>query len=299
MNLLEEIREYFASVNWGARELKSLPKDFPGYVIKTSEGYGVAIPYSNGKIVSEKFVNCKLHNNMIVIDGKEDMFLILSCNLNSLRYEFAAVCAQFAEPGENGSNRINLINNPTEWWQQWKTLLGNIAFEKKPYNVIAEMLVLEHLMKEGKNVVWTAVNSGSHDIETDEECYEVKSTIKRYSATVTIAGQHQLQCTKRLYLFFCRMEKSVEGFSINDVKTNLVNAGYNEDTLEEQLNQLGYELGMSVRDEKYKILEKRKYEVDQKFPQITPASFKGGKIPDNIIQITYTVDLDGLEYENW
>jgi hypothetical protein len=299
MNLLEEIREYFASVNWGARELKSLPKDFPGYVIKTSEGYGVAIPYSNGKIVSEKFANCKLHNNMIVIDGKEDMFLILSCNLNSLRYEFAAVCAQFAEPGENGSNRINLINNPTEWWQQWKTLLGNIASEKKPYNVIAEMLVLEHLMKEGKNVVWTAVNSGSHDIETDEECYEVKSTIKRYSATVTIAGQHQLQCTKRLYLFFCRMEKSVEGFSINDVKTNLVNAGYNEDTLEEQLNQLGYELGMSVRDEKYKVLEKRKYEVDQKFPQITPASFKGGKIPDNIIQITYTVDLDGLEYENW
>ena len=71
MNLLEEIREYFASVNWGARELKSLPKDFPGYVIKTSEGYGVAIPYSNGKIVSEKFANCKLHNNMIVIDGKE------------------------------------------------------------------------------------------------------------------------------------------------------------------------------------------------------------------------------------
>jgi len=95
------------------------------------------------------------------------------------------------------------------------------------------------------------------------------------------------------------MEKSVEGFSINDVKTNLVNAGYNEDTLEEQLNQLGYEFGMSVRDEKYKVLEKRKYEVDQKFPQITPASFKGGKIPDKIIQITYTVDLDGLEYENW
>mgnify|MGYP000911242697 FL=1 len=299
MNLLDEIREYFASVKWGARELRNLSREYPGYVIRTSDGYGVAVPYNSNKAVSERFSNCKIQNKVMAVDGKEDMYLILSCNLSSLRYEFAAVCAQFVEPGENGDNRRKIVNNPTEWWAQWKTLLGNSISEKKPYDVISEMIVLEHLIKEGKKVVWSALNSGSHDIETDEESYEVKSTIKRYGATVTVTGQYQLHSTKRLYLCFCRMERSVAGVSINEMKECLIRAGYRGDILEQQLNDLGYEFGMSIRDEKYKILEKRKYEVDQDFPKITPTSFKDDKIPNNIIQITYTVDLDGLVYSSW
>lgn len=299
MNLLDEIREYFASVKLGARELKSLPMDYPGYVIRTSDGYGVAVPYNGCKVVSEKFSNCKIHNKVLVIDGKENMFLILSCNLNSLRYEFASVCAQFVDPGEGGVDRENIIKNPAEWWKHWKNLLGNAISEKKPYDLIAEMLVLEHLIREGKKVLWTSLNSGSHDIETNEESYEVKSTIKRYGATVTVAGQHQLQSTKKLYLFFCRLERSVTGVSINDMKESLIQAGYSGETLEQHLSELGYEIGMSIREEKYKILEKRKYEIDQNFPKITPSSFKDNKIPNKIIQITYTVDLDGLEYTSW
>lgn len=299
MNLLEEIREYFASVKWGARELKNLPNEYPGYTIRTSEGYGVAVPYTSSRAVSEKFFNCRIHNKIIAIDGKEDMYLVLSCSLNSLRYEFATVCAQFVDPGEGGIDRIELVNDPTIWWTQWRTLLGNSVSEKSPYDVISEMLALEHLIKESKKVTWSALNSGSHDIETDEESFEVKSTIKKYGATVTVAGQHQLYSTKRLYLFFCRLEKSVTGYSINNMKKSLVESGFSEDLLEKQLNELGYEFGMSVRDEKYRILEKRKYEVNQDFPKITSASFKDDKIPSNIVQITYTVDLDGLDYINW
>lgn len=45
--------------------------------------------------------------------------------------------------------------------------------------------------------------------------------------------------------------------------------------------------------------EKRKYEVDDTFPKITKASFKDDHIPESITQITYTIDLDGLEYTVW
>jgi len=298
MNLLEEIREYFASVKWGARELKNLPPEYPAYVVRTANEYGVAIPYS-GNAISEKFANCQIHNRIISIDGKENMFLILSCNQYSLRYEFAAVCAQFAEAGENGENRKSIVSNPSAWWEQWKTLLGNTVSVKKPYNIIAEMYVLEYLIRNGKKAVWTSLNLGSNDIETEEESYEVKSTIKRYGATVTVSGQYQLYSTKKLYLVFCRLEKSVTGVSINDMKNKLIETGYCEDLLEQQLGSLGYEFGMSIRNEKYKIIEKRKYLVDQYFPQITPLAFKGDKIPNNIIQITYTIDLDGLEYTSF
>ena len=47
------------------------------------------------------------------------------------------------------------------------------------------------------------------------------------------------------------------------------------------------------------VLEKRKYEVDDKFPKITKASFKDERIPESVIQITYTIDLDGLDYTVW
>ena len=148
-------------------------------------------------------------------------------------------------------------------------------------------------------VEWAAVTAGSHDIEGNSASYEVKSTVKRYGATITIAGQHQLQSLKRLQLYFCRLEKSKAGISINDMKEKLVNDGYDKDKIEQQLYHLGYEHGASVREDKYKVLEKRKYEVDEKFPKITKSSFKDDHIPESVIQITYTIDLDGVEYTVW
>ena len=44
-------------------------------------------------------------------------------------------------------------------------------------------------MYKRQTVEWTAVNSGSHDIEGNESSYEVKSTVKRYGAT-TVSYTH-------------------------------------------------------------------------------------------------------------
>ena len=153
------------------------------------------------------------------------------------------------------------------------------------------MMVLDNLYVNDNTIEWTAVNAGSHDIEGYESSYEVKSTVKRYGATITIAGQHQLQSLKRLQLYFCRLEQSKSGISINDMKDKLVADGYDKDKIEQQLYQLGYERGASIREEKYK--------VDDKFPKITKASFKDDRIPESVIQITYTIDLDGLDYTVW
>lgn len=296
MGILEEIREYFASTQNGAREIKSLSNDYPAIVIRNNEGYGVAIEFDDARDISEKFANSRLFSRNMAIGGVEKKYLILSCMLDSLRYEFATVCAQFVEPGIDGADRKNLMAEPLDWWKKWRELLGNAISSKEAYSVIAEMIVLDDLYVNDNTVEWTAVNVGSHDIEGYESSYEVKSTVKRYGATITIAGQHQLQSLKRLQLYFCRLEQSKSGISINDMKDKLVEDGYDKDKLEQQLYQLGYERGASVREEKYRVLEKRKYEVDEKFPKITKASFKDDHIPESVIQITYTIDLDGLDY---
>lgn len=299
MGILEEIRECFASTQNGARDIKSLTSEYPAMVIRSNEGYGVAIVFDDERDISEKFANSNLYTQKLAIGGKEKKYLILRCALDSLRYEFATVCAQFIEPGINGIDRKNLLADPLAWWKQWRELLGNAIFQRKPYSVIAEMIVLDELYIHDNTIEWSAVHAGSHDIEGNQESYEVKSTIKRYGATITIAGQHQLQSLKRLQLYFCRLEQSKMGMSINDMKDKLVSDGYDKEKIEQQLYQLGYEYGSSVREEKYKVLEKRKYEVDDKFPKITKSSFKNDHIPESVIQITYTIDLDGLEYTVW
>lgn len=299
MGILEEIREYFASTQNGARNIKNLSIKYPAIVIRNNEWYGVAVEFDDTRDISERFANCRLSTRNMAIGGVEKKYLILSCMLESLRYEFATVCAQFVEPGINGVDRKNLMTKPLDWWENWRELMGNEISNKEAYSVIAEMMVLDNLYVNDNTIEWTAVNAGSHDIEGYGSSYEVKSSVKRYGTTITIAGQHQLQSLKRLQLYFCRLEKSKNGISINDMKSKLVTDGYDKNKLEQQLYQLGYERGASIRDEKYKVLEKRKYEVDDKFPKITQASFKDDHIPDSVIQITYTIDLDGLDYTIW
>ena len=294
MGILEEIREYFASTQNGAREIKALSDDYPAIVIRNNDEYGVAIEFDDERDISEKFANSRLFSRNMAIGG-----VVFSCMLDSLRYEFATVCAQFVEPGIDGVDRKNLMAEPLDWWKKWRELMGNAISSKEAYSVIAEMMVLDDLYVNDNTIEWTAVNAGSHDIEGYESSYEVKSTVKRYGATITIAGQHQLQSLKRLQLYFCRLEQSKSGISINDMKDKLVADGYDKDKIEQQLYQLGYERGASIREEKYKVLEKRKYEVDDKFPKITKASFKDDHIPESITQITYSIDLDGLEYTVW
>lgn len=299
MRTLEEIRECFASTQNGARDLKTVPNEYPAMVIRNNEGYGVAIEYNNEKDISEKFANSRLFTQVIREGDNERKYLVLSCMRDSLRYEFATVCAQFVEPGLDGIDRKNLMEDPLNWWKQWRELMGNAISDRNAYSVIAEMMVLDDLYQNDNSVEWAAVMSGSHDIEGNNGSYEVKSTVKRYGASITISSQHQLQSLKRLYLYFCRLEQSKEGVSINDMRDKLIADGYDKEKIEQQLCHRGYEKGASVREEKYKFLEKRKYEVDDKFPKIVDSSFKGDHIPDSVTQITYTIDLDGLEYVVW
>jgi len=299
MNILDEIREYFASTKRGVREIENVPKQFPAFAMRMNGEYGVAIPFDKEEDIYEKFANAKLYSKEICIDGIIRKYIILSCFIENVRNEFATLCVQFVGPGENGEDRSRLLNNPIEWWQHWKELLGNSIYDKKAYSILAEMLVLKHLYKINKKVEWSAANSGSHDIESDNESFEVKSTIKRYGSIITITGQHQLFSKKDLYLYFCRLEESNTGLSVNDMKIKLTNLGYDEAKLEMQLLRQGYEQGSSIRDIRYKVLEKRKYFVDDNFPKITKDSFKGGMFPKSVVQITYSLDLDGINYTVW
>ncbi len=300
MNLIDEIREGFASlVSNGARAIHAISNEYPAYIIRIPEGYGVAFKVDKELEVSEKFNSCRFHTQFLSIGNEANNYLLLSSSFEEYRNQFAVLCSEFVNPGTKGEIRSEILNNPCSWWIKWKELVGNTNREQTIYNVIAEMLVLKHKLQVDNSASWSATRMGSHDIECKQESCEVKSTVKRYGAEITISGQHQLEYLKKLFLYFCRMEESLEGISINEVKEELVSIGYDEGKLELELAHQGFERGASIRNKKYKVLEKRKYEVDESFPKITRNEFKGNKFPVAITHIEYTVDLDGLKYTVW
>ena len=300
MDIVKEIREAFASIpNPGAINVKALPAEYPAFVIRIPDGYGVAIEVDENMEVSEKFNSCRFHTGLLSIDGEMKNYLILRSAFEEYRYEFASMCAEFLDPGDSGQKRQELLADPYTWWTKWKELVGNTNRDLRVYNVLAEMMVLYHKYKNDPSTEWAATRMGSHDIECSDESCEIKSTVKRYGADITIAGQHQLEHVKSLFLYFCRLEESLEGTSINEMKGMLVDAGYDEGKLELELEKQGFERGANIRNKKYKLLEKRKYEVDDSFPRIIQTSFKGDKYPNAITHIEYTIDLDGINYTAW
>ncbi len=290
--LIEEIRTHFASQIQGLRPLSQLSTEFKGYTFRQGVEYGVAVESTSDKDLYEEAsqITIKRINNMGV------NYIALACCDEEFRNEFAHFAAYFLIPGENGDNRRLLLESPIKWWEGWIGMLGNRIGQRQCYDTIAEMMALEEIYKVDNTTKWTASQAGSHDIESDSLSFEVKSTVKKSETTVTISSQFQLASVKPLQLWYYRMEASEHGLSINDMKRELVAAGYDEALVESQLCKRGFIPGNSSRDRKYVLLEKRKFIVDEDFPKIVESSFKNDIYPKNIVKILYTIDLEGLDY---
>jgi len=298
MKIIEEIRSHFAALTDGLRELQSVPSSLPTYSLRFNGEYGVAVEYNKDKDISEESTNAMISTREVYLsDGSQKKLLLLTCYDESFRNEFALLCETFVSPGERGELRENLINDPLAWWDRWIGLLGDRKSKKKCYDYIAEMVVLHILFKQDNTAYWAASERGSHDIECDKADFEVKSTIKKSDLNVTISSQHQLFSKKPLYLTFVRMEKSNDGVSINDMEKKLAEDGYNNSSISKYLNDSGFIKGARIRDEKYKVLEIRKYSVNDEFPKITKDSFVNGAFPASIVKLIYTIDLANIDYE--
>ncbi|WP_404354875.1 PD-(D/E)XK motif protein [Cytobacillus firmus] len=297
MNILETIQSHFSNLQDG-KIIEIKDNNAPNsWVIKINETNGVAIEVNKNIEVNEIFSNMKFFTKNYFIEGKEVRLLAITSDVNHLRNEFAKICRDFVELGPNNETRIMLTTDPLKWWLHMKELLGNANRNIQVYSVIAEMISFDYLLGYSEKVEWYGPFGGSIDLITSDGYYEVKSTISRYKSIVHISGQYQLLRDKPQHILFCRLEKSPHGLSINDLSHILIRKGIQEEYIEERLATLGIKKGSSARKESYKLLECSLYKVDQNFPRITSESFKNNKIPKHIIQISYSIDLTGLDKE--
>lgn len=293
--LLHEIREGFANLPSGSQvPLRELPTAWPGWIYREGTAYGAAVELDCEIDLNERFAGARLTTRQVTRGNHIVRELRLECRREHLRNEFAVICAQLLDPGENGASRSALASDPARWWANWRDLLGNAIRNRATHDVLGELLALEKLVVDGADPHWAGPGAGSHDIETRSVDYEVKSTLSRYRAEIHVAGQFQLVRAdgKRLFLVHQRFEPSQQGDSIESVRRRLVNRGIPEEFLERALENLGLGTGSQARQKRYKLIESRMFEVDDAFPRVTPDSFVNGVMPIGIVSLQYVVDLD-------
>ena len=302
MGIVEQIKKNFNSGYFDmAMRIDGLAPAYPAWTVKQNEWIGVAVPMESFQPFSEQFSHVRIHSEEnVLIDGvRFDLLMLTSADMET-RNEFALVCSDFVSPGENGKLRFALTSDPASWWKNWKHLMGNVSSDQMVYDTLGELLTVERLLQDGHSTVWSGAEGASHDIETADCSIEVKTTNQRYGYEATINSIYQMVPVegKPLYLSFIRVEPSIHGKSIDDVVNSLISLGYAAADLEEALERKKLEKGRPARAEKYKIIEWKRYPVNEKFPAITEESFKDNRLPEGIVRLRYTVDLSGLPGEN-
>ena len=290
---LEDLKLKLKFLEDGDRVYKLETKINDFYVIKDNGWYGIGIDINLDKTeYFEKFENVRLITKIKYFSNENHKLLELITDKADLIEEFSLVCFDFINKFDNEKVNENIIEKANKWWEEWKKLLGNVLKSEKDYDFLGELLALNYVLNEDGNATYS--NLASHDIELPQYSIEVKTTTEKYNAEIHINSQYQLEnnTDMPLKLIFVRLEKSQIGYSINDVIKSLKLKNYDVNSLS-RLEKIG----TSSINEKYRILEARLYNIDDKFPKITLNSLKNNELPKGIIKIEYIVDLDDIDYE--
>ena len=299
--MVNKIRNEFANM-FDDKTIKPInlsSKKYKAYAYRMLEEYGVCFPVDSNVNIHEKFNMAIFKTSVLDFNGEKINMLMLGCKNFSYKNEFAVICADFIQLGEANAHRENILNNPYDWFERWKDLIGNRKTKLMVYDVLGELYSLIYLFEQGHNPLWNAMNMGTHDIEIENESFEVKSTIKKMDKTVIINSPHQLEKDgdKKLSLIFCQFEKSNLGESIEDLKVKLINLGMVPEELDSYLTEKGFVVGKQEYTEKYILREMNIYEVDDDFPKLTFKDFIDGKLPKGVLYYSYTIELADLKYK--
>lgn len=274
----------------------------PVYLLSKDGWYGIGFEIDNDKIMDDDFFygfqNTRIIAAKEIIGDTTKCLLELITKNKKVSDEFILICMDFV--GFENEEKRKLINdNPMDWINNWKDLLGNKASNDVDYSFLGELITLKYLLLKGKNPLLT--KKGTFDIEEKDENYEVKTTILRYNSIVEIHSKYQMdgkeleeQESKKLNLVFIRLEESMGGISINSLIQDLEKLKYQDI---EDLKQNLSTINSNSKNRKYKILEMRKYLVDEKFPKITKEDLKNINSSGKIVNVKYDVQLDGIENE--
>ncbi len=223
----------------------------------------------------------------------------LVCTLPHLNELFSIIVSEIIE--EIKTNKNEPYKTCKRILERWRELIGkkythNMS-EEKIQGVFGELWYLRELTDIDLNAInyWQGPALRPHDFSNGLMALEIKTTSKK-GRIISINGIQQLTPPEKGILYLCaiKLEKVKRGGkTIPDLIKSLKELGLDYTKLLSQLADIGY----SVQDTnyyknfRYQIKENRVYLVDEDFPKIVENSFKNDKLPNNVIDISYIIDI--------
>jgi hypothetical protein len=179
--------------------------------------------------------------------------------------------------------------------------------KQRPYRLetlvglFGELLLLKDLLavdpRSGQN--WTGPLRQRHDFSSAEISAEVKSTLKRDGKIIHVTSLEQLQPPsdgRPLFLVHTVLERTGSGgASVRDLISDALRTAADQSVIERAVNamQLGdWRSDNLLAGERFALLRRDLYRVDQRFPKLVPDSFRPGCPPPGVVKIEYTLDLE-------
>jgi len=224
------------------------------------------------------------------------------CRRPALNDLFSSITSEILELVDENPSRPDLKAGIV--LDRWRSLLradNSRGLElNKVIGLMGELIVLEEIASEGLIDVdhWTGPDMLRHDFTLPKGSIEVKTTTSAAGWRVQIHGTRQLDLPPRgdLVLVGVRLERSPEGARhLADQIERLISSGVSHEILWQKLNLLDIyeEPTERLTEHRFNLRESVAFEVDRSFPRIAEESFISGSMPEEIIDLGYTIDLTG------
>jgi hypothetical protein len=188
--------------------------------------------------------------------------------------------------------------------KEWKKLFVEDASAfgyEKVVGLWGELFILNKLIdisEEKALSVWTGPIRGSHDFAGLDSSIECKTTTNKIVKNVHISSVYQLvppNLDGTLTLAYVQIEERArDGKSLTAFIEETAKRLTHPDVLFEKLSHLGYERNVTKTahtEMAFALCKDSYYDVAGDFPRVVPTSFAGGKIPADVEDISYTIDL--------
>ena len=188
--------------------------------------------------------------------------------------------------------------------KEWKKLFveDSSAFGyEKVVGLWGELYFLNKLIdisEEKALSVWTGPIRGSHDFTGLNSSFECKTTTNKIVKNVHISSVYQLMPPSldgTLTLTYVQIEeRTKDGKSLTSFIEETAKRLTYPQVFFEKLSHLGYERNATKTTQTetpFALCKVSHYDVAGDFPRIVPTSFTGGKIPTDVDEVSYTIDL--------
>lgn len=240
----------------------------------------------------DAFTSMEIYTNTIVVSDGMHSGIELWCDSDTFDSFITVASDLILFVQHNGD-----MPDFQRWTDSWKNILGDRKARMLVYDTLAELMVYCLELERGNGALWRGPDKGRHDILCNGYDCEVKSTTDLTGAlTVHISSHLQLFAGNNpLYLYVLRMEHSENGdFCLADIVRAATERGASSEELTEKLGRYRLDTTQNMSKRFNIVAPVRRYLVDEDFPHIEDRDFRGGKIPDRIEGLTYSIIVEDL-----